>query len=281
MNRTGTGHEKQTSFPLKDEVYIRRLKHDIDALKVYHRQADIALEKLESEAAQFKETTDPDYIKKLDYVALYDSSGRIPFISGRDEVLDVALASCILQDRLKETKDTTQWLESEIEISREYLSIDHYQLHSHDRDAHVDRIDKLKAASTRLDNKIQTLNQSPAKYVEEKSLRLEELTSQAMQWNQELTQHLKRVALKHLAIQNWNNNQRDLNKSDLREAVHETMKTLQLLLHSQPSAWITILLDPPHLKVLLEALASNGVIEIQSESDSATSQVRLRDFLEI
>lgn len=236
-----------------DEIYLHRLEKDIERVRRFNKQADLAIENLT------KYENSP-IEKRL--IALGESYEKIPYVTDKDDTIGVAATTNILDDMIKRTEIEllelklieTQSLDSLIKEYRGMLTV--IAKTKQDKE---DMIELLRSKSDDVQRNGFHSN-------------IEHQILETKKVKKILSSHLKRIMAKYLAI-SATPSEEIHERDELKRVLIDCSKMIDNLLVS--NEWVPAI-SYSHAKFMIDSLVKNDVLLIK-ETDIGTL-VKLRGF---
>lgn len=266
--KNGDINTQTTINTSKDARYLEKLNREIEATKSFIKQADLAIESLRT-----KESSDPLLEKKKRIIAHYDAYSKLPFVSDKDEVIDVATSSYLVQQRVDNQKEIIEYIQlSSTKLQVERLENDTSIFKSVLSDI-MESISKTETRLHLLESKIDEVQSEDYKILDKSGEIVNEKYKEMEEMESLVSSHLKRSITKFFALQNWED-ETVLDQSTLRHALKHTLKTIIQLLTAPKNQWVRIVPNQYSEKLLRELILNDLLIR----DDSNQEYFQLRHF---
>lgn len=244
-------YTQTTTNTSKDSRYLEKLTHEIETTKAYIKQADKAIASLRT-----KESGDLELDRKKRIIAHYEAYTKLPFVSDKDEVIDVATASHLVQQRVDGHQQLIDHLQQTsiiplVERTEKDTSIFESIL----KDI-IDSTTDTEAKLQSVENKVNEVTSQDYNILEKSSQIVNEKRSEMEDMESLLLSHLKRTITKFFALQDWEGGA-VLDPSTLRHALKQTLKTIIQLLTAPKNQWVRIVPNQYSEQLLRELILND------------------------
>ncbi|GBL49103.1 hypothetical protein ACI3LY_004420 [Candidozyma auris] len=259
------------------EAYEKKLSKDIDRTSNFLKQAEHALEKLNSEDTAEHDSWTDETRRKANSLALFEMYKKLPYTVMKNDSLGTATAAHLTGEAVVQQEEATKSLKSKSDALKQEL--DFLKTTLADYKTMSALLEKRIASHPR---RVEVMEQKlhNAQHVDdellEKTEQVKEATRRIKSVEEKLQQHMVRVITKLHAMLDWENTGM-VDEETFKRKIKQSIQLIQQLVHklvSDTEGWVSVTPGSSE-EQLVQLMHRNNIIEIRNTGDFA---IRLRSY---